>query len=59
MQTVFENLTIGSFAKAAGVHVETIRLYQREGLLPELDKPYGGIRRYGEADVSCPLIASL
>lgn len=47
-----ENLTIGTFAKAAGVNVETIRFYQRKGLLPEPDKPYGSIRRYGEADVA-------
>ena len=51
MQINFENLTIGVFAKAAGVNVETIRFYQRKGLLPEPDKPYGSIRRYGEADV--------
>ncbi len=36
-----ENLTIGAFAKAAQVNVETIRFYQRKGLLPEPDKPYG------------------
>ncbi len=48
MQTIFENLTIGTFAKAAGVNVETIRFYQRKGLLPEPDKPYGSIRRYGK-----------
>ncbi|PKL98935.1 MAG: Hg(II)-responsive transcriptional regulator [Gammaproteobacteria bacterium HGW-Gammaproteobacteria-7] len=47
-----ENLTIGAFAKAAGVNVETIRFYQRRSLLAEPDKPYGGIRRYGEADVA-------
>ncbi|MDP3004653.1 Hg(II)-responsive transcriptional regulator [Methylotenera sp.] len=52
MQTIFLNLTIGTFAKAAGVNVETIRFYQRKGLLPEPNKPYGGIRRYGKADVS-------
>ena len=46
-----ENLTIGLFAKAAEVNVETIRFYQRKGLLPEPDKPYGHIRRYGAADV--------
>lgn len=46
-----ENLTIGAFAKAAQVNVETIRFYQRKGLLPEPDKPYGGIRRYGATDV--------
>ena len=41
-----ETLTIGAFAKAAGVNVETIRFYQRKGLLPEPDRPIGGIRRY-------------
>ena len=51
MQNNPENLTIGAFAKAAGVNVETIRFYQRKGLLLEPDKPYGGIRRYGETDV--------
>ncbi|WP_206512084.1 MerR family transcriptional regulator, partial [Pseudomonas aeruginosa] len=52
MEKNLENLTIGVFAKAAGVNVETIRFYQRKGLLPEPDKPYGSIRRYGEADVT-------
>lgn len=52
MKNRLANLTIGAFAKAAGVHVETIRFYQRKGLLPEPDKPYGSIRRYGEADVT-------
>ncbi|EQQ61245.1 mercuric resistance operon regulatory protein [Escherichia coli HVH 109 (4-6977162)] len=51
MENNLENLTIGVFAKAAGVNVETIRFYQRKGLLREPDKPYGSIRRYGEADV--------
>lgn len=47
-----ERLTIGAFAKAAGVNVETIRFYQRKGLLLEPERPYGSIRRYGEADVT-------
>lgn len=47
-----KGLTIGTFAKAAGVNVETIRFYQRRGLLSEPDKPYGGIRRYDETDVA-------
>lgn len=33
MENNLENLTIGVFAKAAGVNVETIRFYQRKGLL--------------------------
>lgn len=39
-------LTIGQLAKAAGVGVETIRYYQREGLLDEPPKPASGYRRY-------------
>jgi MerR family mercuric resistance operon transcriptional regulator len=46
------SLTIGAFAQAAEVNVETIRFYQRKGLLTEPDKPYGGIRRYGETDIA-------
>jgi MerR family mercuric resistance operon transcriptional regulator len=46
------DLTIGAFAKAASVSVETIRFYQRKGLLPEPDKPCGSIRRYGDSDVA-------
>ena len=52
MQNIPDNLTIGAIAKAAEVNVETIRFYQRKGLLAEPDKPYGGIRRYGKADVA-------
>lgn len=47
-----ENLTIGAFAEAAGVNVETIRFYQRKGLLAEPDRPLGSIRRYSEGDAS-------
>lgn len=44
--------TIGALAQAAGVGVETVRYYQRRGLLPEPPRPAGGIRRYGEAHLS-------
>ena len=40
-------LTIGRVAAAAGVNVETIRFYQRLGLLAEPARPPGGVRRYG------------
>lgn len=52
MQTPPESMTIGALARAAEVHVETIRFYQRRGLLAEPSKPAGGIRRYGAADVA-------
>ena len=47
-----QSLTIGTFARVAGVNVETIRFYQRKGLLPEPTKPYGSVRRYGASDVA-------
>jgi MerR family mercuric resistance operon transcriptional regulator len=45
-----ENLTIGTLAALAQVNVETIRFYQRKGLMQEPGKPYGSVRRYGERD---------
>lgn len=44
-------MTIGKFAVAGGVSVETIRFYQRRGLLAEPDRG-GGIRRYDANDLS-------
>lgn len=44
--------TIGALAESAGVNVETIRFYQRKGLMPEPERPYGGIRRYGDAELA-------
>lgn len=46
-----EVLTIGALARAAGVNVETIRFYQRRGLLRAPEKPLRGIRRYGQSDI--------
>jgi MerR family mercuric resistance operon transcriptional regulator len=43
--------TIGGLAKAAGVGVETVRFYQRRGLLPEPVRPPGEVRRYSDADL--------
>jgi MerR family transcriptional regulator, mercuric resistance operon regulatory protein len=42
--------TIARLARAAGVHVETIRYYQRRKLIPLPGKPTGSIRRYTEED---------
>ncbi|HEY8592224.1 MAG TPA: MerR family transcriptional regulator [Sphingomicrobium sp.] len=43
--------TIGGLAKAAGVGVETVRYYQRRGLLPEPPRPPGEVRRYSAHDL--------
>jgi MerR family mercuric resistance operon transcriptional regulator len=42
--------TIGKLAAAGGVGVETIRFYQRKGLLEQPTRE-SGIRRYGSEDV--------
>lgn len=39
-------LTIGRIAKAADVNIETVRHYQRQGLINEPKKPDGGFRHY-------------
>lgn len=41
-----KSFTIGALARTAGVNVETIRYYQRRGLLPKPGKPVAGYRRY-------------
>ncbi|GAB4466744.1 MAG: Hg(II)-responsive transcriptional regulator [Burkholderiaceae bacterium] len=52
MPQAIENITIGALARAAGVNVETIRFYQRRGLLAEPPRRYGSVRRYSAADVA-------
>ena len=49
-------MTIAALARAGGVGVETVRYYQRRGLMPEPPRPDGpglggGVRRYGEEEV--------
>lgn len=41
-----KELTIGKLAKAAGANVETIRFYERKGLLSRPSKPDEGCRKY-------------
>ncbi len=45
-------MSIGTLARRAGVNVETVRYYQRRGLMRTPPKPRGGIRRYGENDLA-------
>jgi MerR family mercuric resistance operon transcriptional regulator len=44
-------MMIGAMARATGVGVETIRYYQRRGLLAEPKRNDGRVRRYGVRDV--------
>lgn len=42
-----QDMKIGALAKQTGVHVETIRYYQRLGLMPRPARAHGSVRRYG------------
>jgi len=46
------SLTIGQVAKSAGVGVETIRFYERRGLIPEPPRRPSGYREYSEEAVT-------
>ena len=44
-------LSVGQLAARGGVRTDTIRYYERAGLLPEPSRTDGDHRRYGAADV--------
>jgi len=44
--------TIGKLARDAGVHVETVRYYERRGLLQRPSTPLRGVRHYDEHKLS-------
>jgi len=46
-----EKLTIGQLAKKANVNLETIRYYERRGLLPEPPRNKSGHRQYSLEEV--------
>lgn len=45
------SLTIGRLAEAAGVNVETVRYYERRGLIDQPVRTGSGYRQYGSADL--------
>jgi MerR family copper efflux transcriptional regulator len=51
MNTPTASLTIGTVAKRAGVPIDTIRYYEREGLLPEPLRRASGYRSYNESAI--------
>ncbi len=51
MNALTANLTIGALAAQALVNVETIRFYQRKGLMQEPGRQHGTVRRYGPRDL--------
>lgn len=44
-------MRIGELAKRAGVSVQTVRYYERRGLLPEPDRTRSGYRAYDAGDL--------
>ncbi|OGA50321.1 MAG: MerR family transcriptional regulator [Betaproteobacteria bacterium RIFCSPLOWO2_12_FULL_63_13] len=50
-QTAMSGIKVGQLARAAAVNVETVRYYQRIGLLPLPSRDYGSIRRYSVDDL--------
>jgi MerR family copper efflux transcriptional regulator len=52
MNTSNRPLTIGAVAKRVGVAIDTIRYYEREGLLPEPQRRASGYRSYGEGAIA-------
>lgn len=44
-------LTIGALARDSGVNLETIRFYERSGLLPAPQRSAAGYRHYQQMDV--------
>lgn len=48
---VVDSLSISQLAHKAGVHVETVRYYERRGLLREPPRTPAGYRQYSSADL--------
>ena len=44
--------TIGEAAKQSGVNIETIRYYEREGIIPAADRSENGRRLYDKAAIT-------
>ena len=51
MNTSHTSMTIGAVARRVGVAIDTIRYYEREGLLPEPLRRASGYRSYDEGAV--------
>ena len=47
-----KTLTIGTLAKATATKIETIRYYERVGLLPRLGRTAGNYRSYSESHLA-------
>ena len=45
-------MKIGELAQRAGVRIDTVRYYERQGLLPAPQRQASGYRRYEDSDVA-------
>ena len=43
--------TVGEMAKMLGVSASTLRYYDKEGLLPFVERSFGGIRMFRDSDI--------
>ena len=46
-----EGFSIGVLSEHSGVHIETIRYYEKVGIMPSPTRSAGGYRIYGSEDV--------
>ena len=47
-----DKLTIGQLAKRAKVNIQTVRYYERRGLIPEPPRLESGYRQYSQSDLA-------
>lgn len=52
MPEVYEGFTIGKLSERTGVHIETIRYYEKVGLLPAPPRSEGGHRLYAQVHLA-------
>ena len=52
MDTAKPSFTIGAIAKRVGVAIDTIRYYEREGLLPQPARRASGYRSYDDSAIA-------
>lgn len=45
-------MSVGGLAQSAAVNIQTVRFYEREGLLPEPERTAGGHRLYSRDDLA-------
>lgn len=45
-------MKIGELAKRAGAGIDTVRFYERQGLLPQPQRQASGYRRYAASDIA-------